>query len=85
MVFLSNISYTKAMVFFCFLCASNLNSQVAAMLARCLPTKSRKELDRDVFDTFATFSGLHDVTDTDCGAQHGSTRGTFLRLPNVEV
>ena len=44
------------------------------MLVRSFQMKSRKGLVRDVFDTFATRSGLvYDVTDTDCWTQNGST------------
>ena len=49
------------------------------MLVRSLPTKSRKRLVRDVFDTFATHARLvYDVTDTDYWAQNGSTHGRVL-------
>ena len=51
-----------------------LESEGAAMLVHSLPTKSRKQLARDVFKSFATHSGLvYDVTDTDCCVQNGST------------
>ena len=46
------------------------------MLVRSLPMKSTKSVARDVFDTFATHTGhIHDVTDTDCWAQHGGVYG----------
>ena len=48
--------------------------QGAAILVHSLPMKSTKSVARDVFDTFATQSGLvRDVSDTDCQAQNGST------------
>ena len=52
------------------------------MLAQSLPTKSRKRLAHDLFATFATHAGLvHDITDTDCWAQNGSTHGhVFITL-----
>ena len=58
--------------------------QGTAIFVRSLPTKSRKRLARDVFDTFTTHAGLvHDVTNTDCRAQNGSTHGrvfaTFIQ------
>ena len=38
--------------------------------------KEMKKLDCDIFDTFATHSGLvHDITDPDCWEQNGSTHG----------
>ena len=38
-------------------------------------------LARNVFDTFATHFGLvHDVTDTDCWPQYGSTHGYVFAI-----
>ena len=49
------------------------------MLVRFLQMKSRKRMSHDVFDTFTPHSGLvHDVTNTDCWAQNGSTHGRVL-------
>ena len=48
----------------------------AAVLTCSLATKKRKRLSCDVFDTFATWSGIaYDVTDTGCWAQNGSLHG----------
>ena len=48
-------------------------------------TKHRKRLSRGIFDTFAAHSGfVHDVTDTDCGAQSGSNHG-LCRLSNFHL
>ena len=46
------------------------------MSVRSLQMKSRKRLARDVLHSFASHSGLvHDVTNTYCWAQNGSTHG----------
>ena len=48
----------------------------AAVLTCSLAMKKRKRLSCDVFDTFATWSGIaYDVTDTGCWAQNGSLHG----------
>ena len=45
------------------------------MIVCSLLLKSRKKLAHNVFDTSAADVGLvHDITDTDCGAQNGCTR-----------
>ena len=59
-----------------------------------LISEEEKTLTRDVFDTFATHSShVHDVTDTDCWAQTGSTygrifatlRGRFIARADIKV
>ena len=56
-----------------------------AILVRSLLMKSTKSLLRDVFDIFATHSGLiHDVTHSDFCTQNGSTNVVFSRLSNID-
>ena len=59
-------------------------SQGAAILVCSLPMRSGKRLAYDVFDTSINHADLvHDVTDTDCRSQNGTTHGcvfvTFKR------
>ena len=68
MCFLFSFSFFFSISFFEF----ELPSRGATMLVRSFPMKSTKRLAPDVFDAFATHSGLvYDV----CWAQNDSTRG----------
>ena len=54
------------------------------MLVCYLPVKSRR-LANDVFKTFATHSALvHDISDTDCWAQSGTTHGHAFAIFNKQ-
>ena len=50
----------------------------------CLPVKSWKGLAHGIFDTFATHSSLHDITDTDGSTHKNSTPGDVLTVSNVD-
>ena len=63
-------------LFLCLFLFQNEAPQRVVMMVRSLPTKKRKNLSHDVFDTLATHAGsVHDVKDTDCWAQNGSAHG----------
>jgi len=50
--------------------------QRGTMLVQSLPMKSRERWFCDVFDTLAMHAGhVHDIIDTNCWAQNGSTHG----------
>ena len=67
------------------------HAQVGCLLVKGASGR-KKRLARDVFNTFATYSGHVHVTDADCGVQNGSTDGrvfaTFkclvLKGPEIE-
>ena len=48
--------------------------------------EQKRELARDVCDTFASHAGLvYDVADTDCGHKMAALLVMFLRLSNISV
>ena len=56
------------------------------MLVRSLLTKNIKRLARDVFDTFATNTGVAgDVTDADCWTHNSSTHGPLFATSDSRV
>ena len=70
---------------FCF--AANLAQPGAAVFVHFLPMKSRDTLAHDIIYMFAmSASHVHDVMDTDCQQQNGSTQGyVFVTLKHQSL
>ena len=84
-VLLISLQWKYFFLFFFFF-TPNLSSSGCSHVGSLLTNEEQKDLACDdyIFDIFATHAGLvYDVTDTDCWAQNGSTRGcvfaTFKR------